>query len=81
MMSVMRRFVLQADDGLLERAREVAHERGVSIAQVVRDALEKELGPPPGRPTSRLIGAFESGEPDNARKASRAPRVPPRPWR
>jgi len=77
----MRRFVLQADDALLERAREVAHERGVSIAQVVRDALEKELGPasPPSR--SRLIGAFESGEHDNARKASRRPRTPPRPWR
>lgn len=77
----MKRFMLQADDALLERAREVAHERGVSIAQVVRDALEKELGQPAGRQRSRLIGAFESGEQDNARKASRAARVPPRPWR
>jgi hypothetical protein len=77
----MKRFVLQADDALLDRAREVAHERGVSIAQVVRDALEKELGPAQSRPRSRLIGAFESGEQDNARKASRTPRVPPRPWR
>jgi hypothetical protein len=78
---MMKRFVLQADDALLDRARDVAHERGVSIAQVVRDALEKELGPTQSRPRSRLIGAFESGERDNARKASRAPRVPPRPWR
>ena len=77
----MKRFMLQADDALLERAREVAHERGVSIAQVVRDALEKELGPTRARPRSRLIGAFESGERDNARKASRTSRVPPRPWR
>ena len=77
----MKRFVLQADDGLLERAREVAHERGVSIAQVVRDALEKEVGPTRTRSRSRLIGAFESGERDNARKASRTARVPPRPWR
>jgi hypothetical protein len=77
----MRRFVIQADDVLLERAREVAHERGVSIAQVVREALEKELGSAPARPRSRLIGAFESGDSDNARKASRTSRVPPRPWR
>jgi hypothetical protein len=77
----MKRFVLQADDALLERAREVAHERGVSIAQVVRDALEKELGPGRSRPRSRLIGAFESGERDTARKASRTARTPPRPWR
>jgi hypothetical protein len=77
----VKRFVLQADDALLDRAREVAHERGVSIAQVVRDALEKELGPSQSRPRTRLIGAFESGETDNARKASRRPRVPPRPWR
>jgi hypothetical protein len=78
---MLYRFVLQADDALLDRAREVAHERGVSIAQVVRDALEKELGPAQSPPHSRLVGAFESGEPDNAHKASRAPRVPPRPWR
>ena len=77
----MKRFVLQADDTLLERAREVAHQRGVSIAQVVRDALENELGPAAARPRSQLIGAFESGRPDNARKAGRTPRVPPRPWR
>jgi hypothetical protein len=77
----VKRFIIQADDALLERAREVAHERGVSIAQVVRDALEKELTPALPRPRSRLIGAFESGEQDNARKASRAARVPPRPWR
>jgi hypothetical protein len=77
----VKRFVLQADDALLERARAVAHERGVSIAQVVREALEKEVGPPRSQPHSRLIGAFESGERDNARKASRTPRVPPRPWR
>jgi hypothetical protein len=78
---VMRRYVLQADDALLERAREVAHERGVSMAQVVRDALEKELGDASAPQRSRLIGAFESGVSDNARKASRTPRVPSRPWR
>lgn len=49
---MMRRMMFQADDELLGRAKRRASERGVSVAQVVREALEAELGagdkaPPP----------------------------------
>jgi hypothetical protein len=35
--------MIQADRQLLERARKVAHERGVTFPQLVRDALEREV--------------------------------------
>jgi hypothetical protein len=41
----MKRVMIQADDELLERARRVAHERGVTFPQLVRQALERELAP------------------------------------
>ena len=46
--------MIQADTALLERARRVARERGVSFPQLVREALEHELAPsvPPPMPTS-----------------------------
>ena len=36
--------MIQADRALLDRARRLAHDRGVSFPQLVRDALERELG-------------------------------------
>jgi hypothetical protein len=49
----MKRVMIQADDELLERARRVARERGVTFPQLVRQALERELAPGK-RPTQRL---------------------------
>jgi hypothetical protein len=67
----MKRMMIQADERLLERARRRAAERGVSVAQVVRDALEKELGyeqaPPP---PLACIGAVSSTSGDLSRRAS-----------
>ena len=67
----MKRMMIQADERLLERARRRAAERGVSVAQVVRDALEKELGydetPPP--PVA-CIGAVSSARGDLSRRAA-----------
>jgi hypothetical protein len=34
-------LTLSIDDGLLARAREVAHERGTSVNQLIRDYLER----------------------------------------
>jgi hypothetical protein len=67
----MKRVMIQADERLLERARRRAAERGVSLAQLVRDALEKELGyeeaPPP---PLACIGAVRSESGDLSRRAS-----------
>jgi hypothetical protein len=39
----MQRVMIQADRDLLERARQMAHMRGVSFPQFVREALVREL--------------------------------------
>jgi hypothetical protein len=52
----MKRVMIQADQVLLERARRAARERGVTFPQLVRDALEHELGPRSGTPR-RLTSA------------------------
>ncbi len=74
----MKRIMIQADEELLERARRRAAERGVSIAQVVRDALEKELGV--RQPPLTCVGVFKSGTGDLSRRASED-EFEPDPWR
>ena len=70
---MMQRLMIQAEPELVERAKRRARERGVSVAQIVREAMEHELGtgdeervPPP----FTLIGAFSSEHGDLSRRAS-----------
>ena len=41
---MMQRLMIQAEPELVERAKRRARERGVSVAQIVREAMEHELG-------------------------------------
>jgi hypothetical protein len=66
----MRRLMIQAEPELIERTKRRASERGVSVAQVVREAIEHELGDEPQQPPFSLIGAFHSGRSDLSRLAS-----------
>ena len=74
---------VEVDAELLERARRVADRRGVAVPQIVREALEHELGgaaPEPERPPRATdedeqppfscIGAFSSGRGDLSKLAS-----------
>jgi post-segregation antitoxin (ccd killing protein) len=74
---------VEVDAELLERARQVADERGVAVPQLVRDALEHELaetasnlGQPRQaedegeQPPFTCIGAFRSGRGDLSKLAS-----------
>jgi len=70
---MMRRLMIQAEPQLLERAKRRARERGVSVAQVVREALEHELavdGEQPLAPALGCIGIGRSGRRDLSRRAS-----------
>ncbi|HUO74089.1 MAG TPA: hypothetical protein VMU39_25170 [Solirubrobacteraceae bacterium] len=55
-----RRVMIQADETLLARARKAAGERGITFPQLVRDALEHELGVTQREPLSST-GTVESG--------------------
>jgi hypothetical protein len=66
----MKRIMIQADERVLERARRRASERGVSVAQVFRDALERDLGDETPPPPLTSIGAARSKAGDLSRRAS-----------
>jgi hypothetical protein len=69
---MMQRLMIQADPELVERAKRRATERGVSMAQFLREAMERELAsseeqvPPP----LTCVGAFDSGRSDLSELAS-----------
>jgi hypothetical protein len=44
LLAMKRRVMIQADEVLLAQARKAAGERGITFPQLVRDALEHELG-------------------------------------
>jgi hypothetical protein len=70
--SMMQRLMIQADPGLVERAKQRARERGVSVAQIVREAMEHELASPEEQvpPPLTCIGVFKSGRSDLSELAS-----------
>jgi hypothetical protein len=70
---------IEAD--LLERAQQAARERDVAVSQLLREALEHELGPAQSdkqsstkdegeQPPLTCIGAFSSGRGDLSKLAS-----------
>lgn len=74
---------VEVDTDLLERARQVADERGVAVPQLVKEALERELAeakPDPHLPSKgegdgdqpplSCVGAFSSGRGDLSKLAS-----------
>jgi hypothetical protein len=77
---MMQRLMIQAEPELVARAKRRAAERGVSVAQVVREAMERELGDEPQQPPFSMIGAFRSGRGDLSRLASEDI-FEPEPWR
>jgi hypothetical protein len=77
---MMQRLMIQAEPELVARAKRRAAERGVSVAQVVREAMEHELGDEPQQPPFSMIGAFRSGRGDLSRLASEDT-FEPAPWR
>jgi len=63
-----------ADPIVMERLKALAKERGVSLATVVREALEEKVQD--YRPKPTWIGMFDSGEPSNIAGTLAVERVP-----
>jgi hypothetical protein len=61
---IMKRTTVMFSDEVDARLRREARRRGVPVAEIVRDAVERHLPPPePGRPLS-FFGVGEGGPAD-----------------
>ena len=76
--SAMQRTTIVAPEELLQRLRRIAAERSISMAMVIREALEEKVRS--HRPRPRSLGIGTSGQTDTARRAGEE-RAVPRPWR
>jgi hypothetical protein len=74
----MIRTTIVAPDELLEHLRLLAARRRVSLATVIREALEQKAKE--YRPKPKSIGMGDSGSGDTARRVGDEP-VPPVSWR
>ncbi len=74
----MRRTSIMADEDVLQRLRDLAHDRGVSLAEVIREALEQKAGE--FRPRPKCLGMFSSGDPHGSSIADEG-QIPPVSWR
>jgi plasmid stability protein len=73
----VERTTIMLPDALRERLRVLAAERGVSMATLVREALEETVAN--ARPKPRSIGIGASGSSDTARRTT-VERPQPRMW-
>ena len=74
----MDRTTLTLDEATRRRLRKIAAERGMSMAALIREAIDEVLerhAPPP-----RSLGVGASGTPDTGRLAGEV-RPEPRAWR
>lgn len=74
----MKRTTIVAPEELLDRLRRVAEDRGISLASLIREALEEKAKT--CRPKPRSLGMGDSGRTDIARRTAEEPIVP-EPWR
>lgn len=74
----MERTTLMLPDKTRDRLRRIAAERGVSMATIIREAIDEKVASV--RPRPRSIGIGASGRSDTARSAGEH-RPVPRPWR
>ncbi|MFN8518499.1 MAG: CopG family transcriptional regulator [Chloroflexota bacterium] len=74
----MERTTLMLPDETRDRLRRLAAERGVSMATLIREAIDEKVART--RPTPRSLGIGSSGYRDTARRAGDV-RPEPRSWR
>jgi metal-responsive CopG/Arc/MetJ family transcriptional regulator len=74
----MTRTTISLPDDLLRRIRVIAAQEGISMASLVREAVEEKVGG--YRPRPRSLGIGESGRTDTAQRAGQE-RPEPRTWR
>ena len=73
----MKRTTIMADEETLGKLRDLARDKGVSFAEVARQALAEKAEEL--RPRLTSLGTFDSGRSDTSELASDP--IPPRSWR
>ncbi len=76
----MKRITILADPSTLDRLRAIARDEGRSLADVIREALDRRAARPRPRPGFLRVGASEPGTGPTAREAGETVPEPP-PWR
>jgi metal-responsive CopG/Arc/MetJ family transcriptional regulator len=74
----MHRTTIVTPEHLIKRLRQMAADRGTSMAELIREALEEKVGS--NRPRPRSLGMGASGHADTAQRAGEE-RPQPRSWR
>jgi predicted transcriptional regulator len=74
----MERTTLMLPDATRDRLRRIAAERGVSMATIIREAIDEKVAS--SRPRPRSIGSGASGTSDTAQRSA-TERPEPRSWR
>lgn len=74
----MRRTTIVTPEELIHRLRQMAAERGTSMAELIREALEDKVAS--HRPSPRSLGLGASGRADTSARAGDE-RPKPRSWR
>jgi metal-responsive CopG/Arc/MetJ family transcriptional regulator len=77
-MSAMARTTISLEDQMLQELHRLADERRISMAALIREAVEQKLAGQ--RPKPRSLGIGASGKRDTARRAGDE-RPEPRTWR
>ena len=76
----MQRTTIMADEATLQRLREIAHQEGRSLAEVIREALVERAAQPGRRLRFLGIGASVPGTGPTARESAEVHPEPPA-WR
>ena len=80
----MRHTTIAAPDEVLDALQAIADERHVSVADIIREALEENAARyvpmPRERPLPKSLGSGDSGRTDISRRIGEEPFEPP-PWR
>jgi hypothetical protein len=76
--AVVQRTTIMAEPQTVERLKALARERGVSFAEIAREALEEKARS--YRPRPKSAGAGRSAPSQTARRTA-SHRQPPRSWR
>lgn len=77
-MTGMQPTTIELEDPQLEELERLAEERGVTVADLVREAVAEKLARTHRKPQS--LGIAASGHPDTARRTGEE-RPEPQPWR